>query len=125
MSTSFVQMQATRRSKLATNKELIESMRQAVIRLSHGLNAAESSEVRCPRELHLALERLDQQLWDHVDDLEIELEDTPDYPEEEEFQDPGGNSALRRATPDNPRIHPCPTCGRPNMLTPKDVQLGY
>ena len=42
-----------------------------------------------------------------------------------EFADPGGRSALRRATRDNPRDRPCPTCGRDNMLTPKDVALGY
>jgi hypothetical protein len=42
-----------------------------------------------------------------------------------EFQDPGGNSALRRATASNPRVHPCPTCKRPNRLTRKDVNLGY
>jgi hypothetical protein len=41
------------------------------------------------------------------------------------FQDPGGNSALRKATPDNPRDQPCPTCGSENRLTPKDVALGY
>lgn len=42
-----------------------------------------------------------------------------------EFADPGGNSALRAATPDNPRNQPCPTCAEPNKLTPKDVALGY
>jgi hypothetical protein len=41
------------------------------------------------------------------------------------FADPGGNSALRAATPSNPRIHPCPTCGEPNRLTQKDVDRGY
>jgi hypothetical protein len=41
------------------------------------------------------------------------------------FQDPGGRSALRRATASNPRIHPCPTCKRKNMLTGLDVQRGY
>jgi hypothetical protein len=41
------------------------------------------------------------------------------------FADPGGRSALRAATPNNPRIYPCPTCGRENMLTLKDVHLGY
>jgi hypothetical protein len=41
------------------------------------------------------------------------------------FADPGGNSALRAETPDNPRIYPCPTCGAPNRLTPIDVQRGY
>ncbi len=32
---------------------------------------------------------------------------------------------LRKATPDNPRDQPCPTCGSENRLTPKDVALGY
>lgn len=48
-----------------------------------------------------------------------------DYLDEMDFADPGGNSALRAATPDNPRIHPCPTCGEPNRLTRRDVELGY
>lgn len=42
-----------------------------------------------------------------------------------DFADPGGNSALRAATRTNPRNRPCPTCGRKNRLTPKDVALGY
>ena len=42
-----------------------------------------------------------------------------------DFQDPGGSSALRRATKANPRNKPCPTCRRPNKLTPRDVALGY
>lgn len=42
-----------------------------------------------------------------------------------DFEDPGGRSSLRAATPDNPRIYPCPTCGEPNVLTLKDVRLGY
>jgi hypothetical protein len=42
-----------------------------------------------------------------------------------EFADPSGYSALRAATDDNPRIYDCPTCGRPNRLTLKDVNLGY
>jgi len=41
------------------------------------------------------------------------------------FAEPGGNSALRAATPDNPRNLPCPTCGEPNRLTPIDRQRGY
>ena len=44
---------------------------------------------------------------------------------DDDFADPGGNSALRAATPSNPRIYPCPTCGKPNRLTLKDVQLHY
>ncbi len=41
------------------------------------------------------------------------------------FQDPGGRSALRRATRNNPRNLPCPTCGKPNRLTPLDRKRGY
>ena len=41
------------------------------------------------------------------------------------FAEPGSGSALRAATPDNPRNLPCPTCGRENMLTPIDVYRGY
>lgn len=41
------------------------------------------------------------------------------------FADPGGKSALRAATKGNPRNKPCPTCGEPNRLTPKDVAKGY
>ena len=53
------------------------------------------------------------------------------YDDEEElidgvgFADPGGNSALRAATKDNPRNQPCPNCERPNRLTPIDVERGY
>jgi len=42
-----------------------------------------------------------------------------------DFQDPGGRSALRRSTKSNPRAYTCPTCKRPNMLTAKDIRLGY
>lgn len=41
------------------------------------------------------------------------------------FADPGGNSALRAATKDNPRDQPCPTCGAENVLTRIDVQKYY
>ena len=55
--------------------------------------------------------------------------DEPDYPmdgdEEIQFADPGGNSALRAATRDNPRNLPCPTCGEPNRLTPADRANHY
>lgn len=43
----------------------------------------------------------------------------------EMFADPGGNSALRAATEDNPRDLPCPRCGDENVLTPADRQRGY
>lgn len=48
-----------------------------------------------------------------------------DYDSRMEFADPGGNSALRAATRDNPRNQPCPTCDWPNRLTPADVERGY
>jgi len=52
-----------------------------------------------------------------------------DYDDDEQgccdFQDPGGNSALRRATKSNPRNLPCPSCGGKNRLTPADKALGY
>ena len=47
------------------------------------------------------------------------------YPHRSMFADPGGKSALRAANSRNPRNLPCPTCKRPNLLTPKDRALGY
>lgn len=41
------------------------------------------------------------------------------------FADPGGRSALRAATKNNPRNLPCPNCGRKNVLTRIDRQRGY
>ena len=63
-------------------------------------------------------------------DDDFDPRDEPDYDEDWdgsrlEFADPGGNSALRAASKTNPRNLPCPTCGRENMLTPKDVALHY
>jgi hypothetical protein len=43
----------------------------------------------------------------------------------ERFADPGGNSALHAASPDNPRDQPCPTCGDENVLTRRDVASFY
>lgn len=50
-----------------------------------------------------------------------------DYDDDEDldFAHPGGTSALRAATKSNPRNLPCPNCDRKNVLTPKDVKLGY
>ena len=39
------------------------------------------------------------------------------------FERPG--SALRKATKWNPRNLPCPTCKKPNRLTPADKAHGY
>lgn len=41
------------------------------------------------------------------------------------FADPGGRSALRASSKRNPRNLPCPTCKRPNLLTPADRARGY
>jgi len=62
---------------------------------------------------------LDDEMDDYDEPCDSYLDDEMD------FADPGGNSALRAATPSNPRNLPCPTCGEPDRLTPRDVQLGY
>ena len=41
------------------------------------------------------------------------------------FRDTGGRTALRAASGRNPRNLPCPTCKRPNRLTPEDRRRGY
>jgi hypothetical protein len=56
---------------------------------------------------------------------DIEADEREDFLDNIMFADPGGRSALRAATPDNPRNLPCPTCGTENMLTPADRALGY
>lgn len=48
-----------------------------------------------------------------------------DDDDREMFADPGGVSALRAATRGNPRNLPCPSCGRPDLLTPADRARGY
>lgn len=59
------------------------------------------------------------------DDLRDDDDGSLDGEGDCDFADPGGTSALRRATRTNPRNLPCPTCKEPNVLTPKDRQLGY
>jgi hypothetical protein len=64
------------------------------------------------------------------DDEDYDDEDAGDFDLDDEddrsmFADPGGKSALRAATPDNPRDLPCPTCHQPDKLTPADKALGY
>ena len=65
----------------------------------------------------------DEDSFDYPNDDSID--DEFDDDEDSIFEDPGGNSALRKATRNNPRNCPCPTCGEPDMLTPADVRLGY
>lgn len=61
----------------------------------------------------------------HWDDEDFFYEDEDFLIDGVGFADPGGESALRAATKDNPRNLPCPTCHWPNRLTPIDVQRGY
>ena len=60
--------------------------------------------------------------YDDYDDDPRDYRDDDDY---DDFADPGGNSALRASSYDNPREYPCPTCGAEDVLTLKDVNLGY
>ncbi|CAM6005895.1 unnamed protein product [Sphagnum balticum] len=63
---------------------------------------------------------------DFYDDEECwECEESEEMQINRMFANPGSNSALRAVTPTHPRNLPCPTCERPNMLTPKDRALGY
>lgn len=73
-------------------------------------------------------EDCDCHLSEFDDDYDPDEDDGLDDEDEElidgvGFANPG--SALRRATEDNPRIYPCPTCGEPNRLTPLDEARGY
>lgn len=56
-------------------------------------------------------------------------EDDYNYYDDDELIDGVGfareGSALRAETPDNPRIHSCPTCGAKNVLTTIDIARGY
>ena len=63
-------------------------------------------------------------MWDDEDDF-YDDDDLRNNIDGVGFADPGGNSALRAATKDNPRNLPCPTCHWPNRLTPIDVAHGY
>lgn len=47
------------------------------------------------------------------------------FADDQDFADPGGRSALRASSRSNPRNLPCPTCRRPNLLTPADRARGY
>ena len=71
-------------------------------------------------EVEIVFEDEDDMLFDVVED------DGPDNEGDRlVFADPGGRSALRAASRDNPRDQPCPTCGRGCVLTMEDVHLGY
>lgn len=61
--------------------------------------------------------------YEHIDDFVEDFNEAWDR--DNDFMDPGGRSALRAASPSNPRNLPCPNCGMPNRLTPEDKRLGY
>jgi hypothetical protein len=70
---------------------------------------------------------MDDEYDDYDSDSEFDYDDG-DIEDEIDgvgFANPGGNSALRAATKDNPRNLPCPECQRENVLTPVDVARGY
>jgi hypothetical protein len=58
---------------------------------------------------------------EYEDDGDEFYEDDLDRDDRSEFAEPGGNSSLYAASRRNPRIYSCPTCGRKNQLTPRDV----
>lgn len=70
-------------------------------------------------------ELFEQDDFENMNANEADDYEDDDFTDGERFAQPGGTSALRAATRSNPRNLPCPTCGRPNMLTPKDRSLGY
>lgn len=113
-----------------------------------GLDAVEADiqngEIEKPEWLATGFTALGFSLWDteesdgrtnlytldQYSDVEIERQDEArrwdSYDEDrDDFADPGGRSALRAETEDNPRNLPCPTCGREDMLTPADRARGY
>lgn len=63
---------------------------------------------------------IDQVLRQMPEDIQGH-EDYDNSDDRSEFADPGGVSALRAGK----RTEPCPTCGKKNRLTKKDVSLGY
>lgn len=62
---------------------------------------------------------------DARESLEDKEFDDYEFYDGDHFADPGGNSALRAETDDNPRDQPCPSCHTENVLTRADKRLGY
>jgi hypothetical protein len=69
--------------------------------------------------------RYDDYEPDYDDYSPYDLGDDEDLIDGVGFADPGGRSALRAETPDNPRDQPCPNCGKKDVLTRIDRQRGY
>ena len=66
-----------------------------------------------------------QECQDESENEGRSYDDYDDGEDRSEFAEPFGTSALRAVSATNPRNLPCPTCGEPNRLTPKDKDLGY
>ena len=77
---------------------------------------------RFPDDPELELDQNDNSDDEYCDDDE-EFWDDEDDSDHIAFAQP--SSALRAASPTNPRNCPCRNCERPNRLTPDDVNLGY
>jgi hypothetical protein len=74
------------------------------------------------------MDKFNQEKWDKLVENYWDDDEYEDYGDDDDrsmFADPGGNSALRAETRNNPRNLPCPTCEAPNRLTPADKRLGY
>lgn len=97
--------------------DAIESMEQVKASVPEYIEALQ--QMILAAQLNLAAAKDDAKAYgpDYFDD--------PEFTGEPDFADPGGRSALRAATPDNPRNLPCPTCGCANRLTPADAARGY
>lgn len=80
-----------------------------------GYSRCSTVQISAREEVIIVDHEDDYEYYDYDEDVELDLM----------FADPGGNSALRAATPDNPRNLPCPTCGEENRLTPADKRRGY
>jgi len=63
--------------------------------------------------------------WKDNEDIDEDYGPDDNDDNREAFADPGGKSALRAETEDNPRNLRCPTCNAPNSLTPADVARHY
>ena len=80
---------------------------------------------RCKTMLTLAEAAENAECQECQDESENEGQSYDDGEDRSEFAEPFGTSALRAVSATNPRNLPCPTCGEPNRLTPKDKDLGY
>lgn len=89
-----------------------------------GIHTTYISSVSPKEKKKIMDEEYDEYEENYYDD-ELDMESDDYLIDNVGFADPGGNSALRAETRDNPRNLPCPTCGEENRLTPLDKRRGY